>query len=217
MQNNISRHYWPPLYHYDPQTGAWSQSNEYTPNFSSPLFIWPENSKLSAAAAEFIPQRQSSDIISSSSLNAEASEFIPKRQRNTFDSVNFSQREKLIREINAGELECLVCLEKIQPYNAIWSCKTCFHIIHLNCIVKWAKSSNSGAGWRCCACQSISKSLPGIYFCFCGKTMDPKYNRFDVAHSCGDVCGRVNRENCPHPCTQLCHPGPCPPCQVTFV
>lgn len=130
-----------------------------------------------------------------------------------FDSTNCSQREKLIREIDGGRLECLVCYDKIKPHSAIWSCTNCFHIMHLNCIIKWAESSKSEEGWRCCACQNISKTLPREYYCFCGKTKNPQYNRNDMAHSCGDVCGRV--ENCPHPCTQLCHPGPCPLCQVS--
>lgn len=132
-----------------------------------------------------------------------------------FDLANCSQREKLTREIDGGRLECLVCYDKIKPYSPIWSCANCFHIMHLNCIIKWADSSKSEEGWRCCACQNISKSLPHEYFCFCGKTKDPQYNRNDMAHSCGDVCGRIDRDNCPHPCTQLCHPGPCPQCQVS--
>lgn len=128
---------------------------------------------------------------------------------------DFNQREKLIREIDGGRLECLVCYDTIKPYISVWSCPNCYHIMHLNCIIKWAESSKSEEGWRCCACQNISKSLPREYYCFCGKVKNPQYNRNDMAHTCGDVCGRIDRENCPHPCTQLCHPGPCPQCQVT--
>lgn len=130
------------------------------------------------------------------------------------DMTNCSQREKLIREIDGGRLECLVCYDMIKPYSSVWSCPNCYHIMHLNCINKWAESSKSEEGWRCCACQNISKALPREYFCFCGKTKNPQFNRNDMAHSCGDVCGRVDRENCPHKCTNLCHPGPCPQCQV---
>lgn len=129
------------------------------------------------------------------------------------DFSNFSQREKLIREIDAGRLECLVCCEMIKPFHSVWSCMNCYHIIHLNCVIKWAASSKSEEGWRCCACQNITKTVPRDYYCFCGKLKNPQYNRNDVAHSCGDTCGRT--ENCPHSCTQLCHPGPCPPCQAT--
>lgn len=211
IQNNVNRH-WSPLHNYDLQTGAFcfhSQSNRN----AAPLFIWPENSKLSATAPEFIP-RQSSNISNNSSLSANASGSTPKCHRNIIDSVNFSQREKLVREINDGQLECLVCLDNILPYSPVWSCKICFHIMHLNCIITWGKSSTSEEGWRCCACQSISKSLPREYYCFCGKTKNPQYNHNNVAHSCGDACRRINLEICSHPCKQLCHPGRCPPCQV---
>lgn len=131
------------------------------------------------------------------------------------DLVNCSQREKLSREIDTGRLECLVCYDMIKPYTSVWSCPNCYHIMHLNCIIKWAESSKSEEGWRCCACQNITKNLPREYFCFCGKAKNPQYNRNDMAHSCGETCGRS--ENCPHPCTQLCHPGPCPQCQVRYI
>ena len=31
-------------------------------------------------------------------------------------------------------------------------------------------------------------------------------------HSCGQSCGKRRTQTCPHPCTSICHPGPCPPC-----
>lgn len=129
------------------------------------------------------------------------------------DATNCSQREKLIREIDSGRLECLVCCEMIKPFQSIWSCTNCYHIIHLKCVIQWAASSKSDEGWRCCACQNITKKVPHEYYCFCGKLKNPQYNRSDVAHSCGDCCGKSDA--CVHPCTQLCHPGPCPPCQAT--
>lgn len=121
------------------------------------------------------------------------------------DSANCSQREKLTREIYSGRLECLVCYDMIKPFISVWACPNCYHIMHLNCVIKWAESSKSEEGWRCCACQNISKDVPREYYCFCGKAKNPQYNRNDVAHSCGDVCGRIDA--CVHPCTQLCHPG----------
>lgn len=133
-----------------------------------------------------------------------------------FDTSNCSQREKLMQEIDSGKLECLVCCEKIKPFHSTWSCTSCYHIMHLNCIIKWAASSKDDEGtWRCCACNKLADVIPSVYFCFCGKQKDPQYNRTDVAHSCGETCGRLDRlDGCEHPCTQLCHPGPCPPCQV---
>lgn len=67
-------------------------------------------------------------------------------------------------------------------------------------------------GWRCPACQNMSETIPENCYCFCGKTKAPEWNRRDVAHSCGEVCGRVLSKNCTHKCTLLCHPGSCPPC-----
>lgn len=123
-----------------------------------------------------------------------------------------SQREKLIRELDSSKLECLVCCDLVRPTQPIWSCPNCYHILHLNCTTKWASSSKSDDGWRCPACQNISKKIPREYYCFCGKQKNPQYNRSDVAHSCGELCSRV--DSCEHPCTLLCHPGPCPPCQA---
>ncbi|XP_058815628.1 protein shuttle craft [Topomyia yanbarensis] len=123
-----------------------------------------------------------------------------------------SQREKLIRELDSSKLECLVCCDLVWPNQSIWSCPNCYHILHLNCTTKWASSSQSDEGWRCPACQNISKKIPREYYCFCGKQKNPQYNRNDVAHSCGELCGR--EELCEHSCTLLCHPGPCPPCQA---
>ncbi|GAB0095565.1 Protein shuttle craft [Sergentomyia squamirostris] len=124
-----------------------------------------------------------------------------------------SQREKLEKEIDTGRLECLVCCDKVKNFQSVWSCSNCYHILHLNCIGKWASSSKSDNGWRCPACQNITQSVPRDYYCFCGKQKNPQYNRSDVAHSCGDVCGRT--DTCSHPCTLLCHPGPCRSCQAS--
>lgn len=42
---------------------------------------------------------------------------------------------------------------------------------------------------------------------------EPEWNRRDLPHSCGDMCGRKRKiEWCAHKCTLLCHPGPCPAC-----
>lgn len=124
-----------------------------------------------------------------------------------------SQREKQSREIESGKLECLVCCENIKPFQSIWSCSNCYHILHLSCIMKWGASSRSEDGWRCPACQNTTKTVPKHYYCFCGKQKNPQYNRNDLAHTCGDICEKS--ESCEHSCTLLCHPGPCPPCQAT--
>ena len=140
---------------------------------------------------------------------------IQKRGQNKKPSIDddASQRERLTDQLNRGQLECLVCCEYIRELNYTWSCSNCHHVLHLKCVKKWAKSSQAENGWRCPACRNVSLTIPEDYLCFCGKTVAPEWNRRDVAHSCGEVCGRtLSKDTCPHRCTLLCHPGPCPQC-----
>lgn len=51
--------------------------------------------------------------------------------------------------------------------------------------------------------------------CFCNSTPEPKPPRLATPHSCANPCSRVRETGCGHPCPLACHPGPCPPCQVT--
>lgn len=48
--------------------------------------------------------------------------------------------------------------------------------------------------------------------CFCGSTAEPK-PRLGTPHSCANPCSR--HRVCGHPCSLACHPGPCPPCQIS--
>lgn len=126
-----------------------------------------------------------------------------------------SQRERLTEQLNRGILECLVCYEHIKQSDYVWSCSNCYHVLHLKCIKKWAKSSQSDHSWKCPACRYVCFLVPEDYFCFCGKAKMPEWNRRDVAHSCGEICGRnLSKNNCTHKCTLLCHPGSCPQCMA---
>lgn len=105
----------------------------------------------------------------------------------------------------------------VQVTAPVWSCQSCFHVFHLNCIKKWARSPASHAdgqsGWRCPACQNVSAHVPSTYTCFCGKVKNPEWSRNEIPHSCGEVCRKKQPgQDCPHSCNLLCHPGPCPPC-----
>lgn len=125
-----------------------------------------------------------------------------------------TQRERLAEELNRGALECLVCCERIRQQQSIWSCPNCYHVLHLNCVARWARASSqdqaSYIGWRCPACQNLSEQIPTEYLCYCGTIQDPQYDPSSGAHSCGQLCQRPF--NCPHRCKLLCHPGPCPKC-----
>lgn len=140
-----------------------------------------------------------------------------------------SLRERLIRQLVGGEAECMVCLDKIKPKNATWDCQQCYQVFHIHCIKKWGKSHDVGDGLRCPGCQKIWQ-MPKSYQCFCRKRLEPTYDRNEIPHSCGEICGKELRKSrdqyskakpsseveCPHKCLELCHPGPCPPCSASI-
>ncbi|NXB41905.1 NFX1 protein, partial [Leucopsar rothschildi] len=124
----------------------------------------------------------------------------------------------LIEQLTTEKYECMVCCEVVRIVAPVWSCQNCYHVFHLNCIKKWARSPASQAedgnnGWRCPACQNASVQVPKTYTCFCGKVHNPEWNRNEIPHSCGELCGKKRQGlDCPHLCNILCHPGPCPSC-----
>ncbi|XP_037077083.1 protein shuttle craft-like [Pollicipes pollicipes] len=131
--------------------------------------------------------------------------------------ADLGQRERMVEQLSHGRYECLVCVDPIKQTDPVWNCQSCFHVFHMGCIRRWAKSSKAeSGGWRCPACQNVTAAPPTAYKCFCGKVRDPPWNRRDTPHSCGEVCGRSRADaGCTHRCTLLCHPGPCPPCAAS--
>ncbi|XP_058637203.1 transcriptional repressor NF-X1 isoform X2 [Onychostoma macrolepis] len=129
----------------------------------------------------------------------------------------------LIEQLTEEKYECMVCCEVIRVMAPVWSCQSCFHVFHLNCIKKWARSPASQAddgteGWRCPACQHVTLKAPNSYTCFCGKVTNPEFQRTEIPHSCGDMCGKKRSGGeCNHPCNILCHPGPCPQCPAFII
>ncbi|CAH2106663.1 unnamed protein product [Euphydryas editha] len=131
-------------------------------------------------------------------------------------NTEMTQRERLSEQLDKGTLECLVCCERVKQTDSVWYCSNCYHVLHLRCIRKWAMSSMVEGKWRCPACQNTSQDIPTDYRCMCGAVRNPEYQRGSSgAHTCGKACKRPR--TCPHPCTLLCHPGPCPPCQATVM
>ncbi|CAH1395411.1 unnamed protein product [Nezara viridula] len=124
------------------------------------------------------------------------------------------QRDRLTSQLYSGALECLVCCERMRQADPVWSCPACHHVLHLRCTVRWASSSRADNGWRCPACQNVTDAIPTDYKCMCGKVINPQWVRGETPHTCGQVCGKDR--GCPHSCTLLCHPGPCPPCSANI-
>ena len=121
----------------------------------------------------------------------------------------------------------------------------CWTSFHIHCIRSWADKNvkevaeafrargepDKKGNWRCPGCQGKREIVPqgyryGLLFlleypylcdfrCFCGSTPEPKRRALSAPHSCGGYCSRPRESGCGHPCPLKCHPGPCPPCQVT--
>ncbi|GJP29329.1 hypothetical protein CLOM_g16455 [Closterium sp. NIES-68] len=82
-----------------------------------------------------------------------------------------------------------------------------------------AAGGSGSEGWRCPGCQAVQLTPPSHlrYLCFCGQREDPPFDPYLVPHSCGETCHRplgLPGSSCPHLCTLMCHPGPCPPCSA---
>ncbi|KAJ8024889.1 Transcriptional repressor NF-X1 [Holothuria leucospilota] len=128
-----------------------------------------------------------------------------------------NQMGVLIEHLTDGTYECPVCYDHVHCEAYVWSCKNCYTVFHLKCIRKWALSQAAAVegsdGWMCPACRHEVSQIPFAYKCFCGKTRDPPFEPGEIPHSCGEVCrGKRPGSHCNHPCTILCHPGPCPSC-----
>lgn len=121
--------------------------------------------------------------------------------------------------MSRGLVECVVCLDRVRRNSALWSCATCFTIVHLACAKKWGrqKDDTSGAtlGFRCPSCRA-DDSPPAHFRCYCGKQKNPPVQPGLVPGCCGEPCLRPKghkTSRCPHSCAELCHPGPCMPCE----
>ena len=131
----------------------------------------------------------------------------PKKKK----QLTTEQTLHITEQLKKGEYECMVCFDRIGKRAGIWNCTNCFAIFHIGCIKKWSNASSEGDSWACPGCRYEFKGKVKAT-CFCGKMAKPKYDPFLVPHSCGEVCKRKRGGNCPHKCTQICHPGSCPPC-----
>ncbi|CAH0719565.1 unnamed protein product, partial [Brenthis ino] len=182
---------------------------------------WAGSQRLRAAERNFVEDEQyASSYVQPREEKVKDNVPSPMKARNksvvsTGANIEMTQRERLSEQLDKGTLECLVCCERVKQIDPVWYCGNCYHVFHLRCIRKWAMSSMVESKWRCPACQNTNQDIPTEYRCMCGAVRNPEYQRGSSgAHTCGKSCKRPR--NCPHPCTLLCHPGPCPPCQATI-
>lgn len=58
-----------------------------------------------------------------------------------------------------------------------------------------------------CRTDYLQQSIPKGYYCFCQKTIDPRFDPWLLPHSCGLKCEKPLQPVCNHACLLLCHPG----------
>lgn len=177
--------------------------------------------------------------IGTNSLAADAPDFVPGRPfetraqkvprvRRPSKSQASDIATRTHEDITNGHYECAICTNEVLPNSKIWSCKTCWSCLHLGCVKKWARDSNStqqqqqaatasdalppSRRWRCPGCNLPKDDLPDMYTCWCAKEIDPHCVPGLPPHSCGQTCSKSRAGQCPHPCELICHAGPCPPC-----
>lgn len=129
-------------------------------------------------------------------------------------------------DITNGQYECAICTNEVLPNSKIWSCKTCWAVLHISCVKKWSanevsthqqRAAENGdlpppRQWRSPCCNLPKDKLPTDYTCWCEKETEPRAIAGLPPHSCGQTCSKPRLGHCPHPCELLCHAGPCPPC-----
>lgn len=101
---------------------------------------------------ETIPRR-SSDIVS---------------QRHLSEAANLGQR--IQDDINSGQYECGICMDKVTRDSAIWFCKTCWNVCHHDCMQKCAAGGANrtvapGRGWKCPSCRAGYSGPPRLTCC----------------------------------------------------
>ena len=128
-----------------------------------------------------------------------------------------SLREEIRAGLESGTYECLVCVDRIGSRAPVWTCSTCHCVFHLDCAKDWVRQSTTSTGeWRCPQCQAAQRTDVALeYRCFCGAQAAPDTPAYATPHTCGATCKKLRKSTpCPHPCTEPCHPGPCPPCTL---
>ena len=190
---------------------------------TSSALLSSSSSLLSAASPEYVPSYASASPRPQSKpkvIVATPGSPAPRLQLAQVTEGQTELATKIIQELVENRYECDICFVPIRRSVATWSCSNCYSIFHLVCAKKWARSvrdPNAGPDapitrWHCPKCRHGHDGVPNPW-CFCGKLKNPPNDPMKVPHSCGDVCLRPRSgTSCPHTCTLLCHPGPCPPC-----
>ncbi|KAH6900865.1 hypothetical protein BKA70DRAFT_1312767 [Coprinopsis sp. MPI-PUGE-AT-0042] len=97
----------------------------------------------------------------------------------------------------------------------------CWTPFHMGCIKSWQQRAARGepekrGDWRCPGCQAKREIRAFCYRCFCGSVPEPQAcSTFNPSLLRTTVFSTSRKWVWPSLSSSLCHPGPCPPCQVT--
>ncbi|KAH8772261.1 hypothetical protein F5882DRAFT_175303 [Hyaloscypha sp. PMI_1271] len=180
----------------------------------------PSEGSLAGDAPEFVPGQP---IVSRARPHQPRNQPRPRRMSKS-QAPDIATRTH--EDITNGQYECPICTNEVLPNSRVWSCKTCWAVLHLSCVKRWSKNEVSThqqranengelpppRQWRCPGCNLPKDELPNNYTCWCQKEIDPHSVAGLPPHSCGQTCSKPRVGHCPHPCELICHAGPCPPC-----
>ena len=140
-----------PNSHFPVRSHASSANNVLSNNYNmgnSYSNYFPSGSPHSHSHVFHVQQEVDQTVISSLLENPKKPKKWQQKVLSKCGPIDSQQARSLINELIDGSYECMVCCDSIKFNNAVWSCTSCFHIFHLHCIRKWAKSEAASVkGW----------------------------------------------------------------------
>lgn len=89
-------------------------------------------------------------------------------QRHLSEAAHLGQR--IQDDIDSGQYECGICIDKVKRDNEIWYCKTCWNVCHHDCMQKCAAGGANriilrGQKWKCPSCRAVYSGPPRLICC----------------------------------------------------
>ncbi|RDL40093.1 uncharacterized protein BP5553_00072 [Venustampulla echinocandica] len=90
-------------------------------------------------------------------------------------------------DIANRQYECVICTNEVLSNSKIWTCKSCWSVLHLSCVKRWSKNDVSThqqraseneelpppRQWRCPGCNLPKVDLPETYTCCHHSPVEP--------------------------------------------
>ncbi|KAF6526606.1 hypothetical protein HZS61_009650 [Fusarium oxysporum f. sp. conglutinans] len=144
-----------------------------------------QDASLSADAPEFVPGQPVSQRSAQQQSSSASQPTAQGRSRNRTRNRKQDRPRQEVPKSTASELwqriqedianwnyECRICTEEVTRKTEVWSCTTCWTVVHLECAHQWWDTSmkvNEESGdrsWRCPGCNSTLTDEPGDSSCW---------------------------------------------------